>query len=128
MPEIKEQTRMEKAKAAHTAASKSRADKINEVKASFKKIKDEPAFQHILLKAREFAGYHSKMAKDGVGYRQTGALDANGNPIQETVFFDHNKRVTEMDKAAGIEELIDYVERQITDDALTPVVAKKAVS
>lgn len=123
-----EKNRIQKVKEVHQKAAKDRASKQNELKVSYKKIKDEPAFKDILAKAKSFHDYHLKLAKDGIGYQQTGGKDEFGNPIQQTVFFSHEKRVTELDKAAGVEELFLYIERQITDEALTPVVAKKIVS
>lgn len=122
------QTRAQAAKELHQKKNQERADKINELRISYKKIKNEPAFADILVKSQQFADYHLKMAKDGVGYRETGREDKNGNPIQETVFFDSNKRVTELDKAAGIEEIVAYLERMTDEDNLQPVPAKKVVS
>lgn len=121
-------TRAQAAKIAHQKANKQRTRNENELRISYKNIKDEPAFQDILAKARQFAGYHLKMAKDGVGYRETGAKDDTGNPIQETVFFDQHKRVTELDKAAGIDEIVGYIEGRVSDERLEPLKAKKVVS
>lgn len=118
-------TRIQKVKEEHQKKANDRANKQNELKISYKKILNEPAFQDILAKGKQFASYHLTLAKDGVGYQQTGAKDDSGNPLQQTVFFSHEKRVTELDKAAGIEELTSYIERQTSDEGLTPVAAKK---
>lgn len=125
-PEAK--TRMQKVKEEHQKKATERANKQNGLKVSYKKIMDEPAFKDILEKGAQFASYHLKLAKDGVGYQQTGEMDEYGNPKQNTVFFDHDKRVTELDKAAGIEELTAYIDRQISEEGLTPTTPKKIVS
>lgn len=121
-------TRAQAAKIAHQKANEQRAQTENELRISYKKIKDEPAFQDILTKAKQFAGYHLKMAKDGVGFRETGQRDDSGNPVQETVFFDQHKRVTELDKAAGIDEIVGYIEGRVTEERLQPLKAKKIVT
>lgn len=126
--QVEQKTRIQKVKEEHQKKANERANAQNELKISYKKIKDEPAFKDILAKAAQFASYHLTLAKDGVGYQQTGQKDDSGNPVQQTVFFSHEKRVTELDKAAGIEELQSYIERQISDEGLTPVAPKKIVS
>lgn len=113
---------------AHKEATKERTRHSNDLRISFKKIKDEPAFAEIMRMAKGFADYHSKMAKDGVGYRDNGNRDISGNPQQEIVYFTNEKRVSEMDKAAGIEEVIDYLVRNTSGENLKPLVSKKTVS
>lgn len=125
---IDEKTRIQKVKERHIQMANERAGKQNELIISYKKIKDSAAFKDILDKAKSFHDYHLKLAKDGVGYQQTGAKDDSGNPVQQTVFFSHEKRVTELDKAAGVEELLLYIERQTSDEALQPKPPKKVVS
>lgn len=120
--------RSQAAKKAHEQANQERAKTENELRVSYAKIKDEPAFLDILNKGKQFGGYHLKMAKDGVGYRETGRKDDSGNPVQETVFFDQHKRVTELDKAAGIEELTAYIEGRVSDERLSQVKPKKVVA
>lgn len=125
---VDEKTRIQKVKEEHQKKANERASAQNDLKLSYKKIMSEPAFLDILSKAKQFASYHLTLAKDGVGFQQTGEQDASGNAKQATVFFSHEKRVTELDKAAGIEELSGYIERQIADDALVPIAPKKIVS
>lgn len=121
-------SRIEKAKKAHTEANKARAEKLNELRVSYKKIKDTPAFKDILYMLQHLADLHSKMAKDGVGYRDTGQKSITGVSEQELIYFTPEKRVGELDRAAGLEEGVGYIERQITDDALKPVTPKKVVA
>lgn len=89
------------------------AQDVDAMRHSYARIKDEPAFRDILAKAKSFAAYHTKMAKDGVGYRDTGEFDERNQPKQEIVYYTNEKRVSELDKAAGIEELEDYIQRQL---------------
>jgi hypothetical protein len=116
------QGRLQTRRAAHKARVEEQTKEIEAVKHSYARIKDEPAFRDLLAKAKSFAAYHTKMAKDGVGYRDTGQFDEKGKPIQEIVYYTNEKRVSELDKAAGIEELEDYILRQI------PATVKEEVS
>ena len=111
------QGRLQIKKAAHKEKTQARAAAIETIQHSYARIKDEPAFVDILAKAKSFAAYHTKMAKDAVGYRDTGEVYENGKPVQEVVYYDQDKRVSELDKAAGIEELEDYILRQLTESA-----------
>lgn len=115
------QGRLQVKKAAHKARVAEATADIESIRHSYARIKDEPAFQDILAKAKSFAGYHTKMAKDGVGYRDTGQFDEKGKPIQEIVYYDQPKRLSELDKASGIEELEAYVLRQLTPTAAAAV-------
>jgi hypothetical protein len=115
------QGRVQVRRAAHKEKAAVRASEIDSIKHSYARIKDEPAFRDILAKAKSFAAYHTKMAKDGVGYRDTGRFDENGKPIQEIVYYDQPKRLSELDKASGIEELEDYMLRQLTAAAKVEV-------
>jgi len=100
-----------------------RASEVDSLRHSYARIKDEPAFIDILAKAKSFAAYHAKMAKDAVGYRDTGQFDEKGKAIQEIVYYKGEKRLAELDKAAGIEELEDYILRQLTASAKADVEA-----
>lgn len=111
----------------HQKSEEKRVKHENELRISYKRIKDEPAFLDILEKGKQFAGYHMKMAKGGVGFRETGQKDSSNNPVQETVFFDQHKRVTELDRAAGIEEIVGYVEGRVTEERLQPAKPKKII-
>lgn len=118
------QGRLQVKRKAHKDKAAVRASEIDSIKHSYARIKDEPAFLDILAKAKSFAGYHTKMAKDGVGYRDTGQFDEKGKPIQEIVYYDQPKRLSELDKASGIEELEDYVLRQLTAAAKVEIEAE----
>lgn len=120
------QGRLQVKRSAHKAKAEARVSEVQSLKHSYAQIQNEPAFLDILAKAKSFAGYHTKMAKDGVGYRDTGRFDENGKPIQEIVYYDQPKRLSELDKASGIEELEDYILRQLTPTAKETVEAEVA--
>lgn len=109
-------TKVQKASELHQRKTKERAEAVALTKATYQAAKESPVLQDILEKAKQFAAYHVKLAQDGVGYRNTGAKLQDGTPEQELYYFDHQKRVTELDKSAGLLELVDYIERQIRVD------------
>lgn len=118
------QGRLQVKKSEQKAKAAVRASEVDSLRHSYARIKDEPAFLDILAKAKSFAAYHAKMAKDAVGYRDTGQFDDKGKAIQEIVYYKGEKRLAELDKAAGIEELEDYILRQLTASAKVEVEAE----
>lgn len=122
-----QRNRNKKLKAAklHEEKEAERKKVISDTKAAYNAIKGKPAFKDILEKAKTFAAYHTKLAQDGVGYRNTGGVLTNGQPEQEIYYYTAEKRVSELDKAAGILELVDYIERQIADAPVAPIVDKE---
>lgn len=117
-----------KPRAIHAQMTDERIKAANALKVSYKQIKDQPAFQDVMAKLQKLADLHTKMAKDGVGYRDRGTTNVAGQPEQELVFFTNNKRASELDRANGLEEGLAYIERQITDEALKPLQVKKRPS
>lgn len=118
-------TRQEKVKI-HQQAEDERVKTRNALKVSFKKIMKEPAFAQIQYMLGHLADLHKKMGTDGTGYRDIG-LDIGGNMKQELVFFDKDKRISEIDKASGLEEGLAWLDSQVTDKALEPITAKKVI-
>lgn len=106
-------SKIERAKETHARKTKERASDIGLLRAAYQSEKDGIVLADILSKIRAFANYHTKMAQDGVGARKTGHKLENGSDEMETVFYDHEKRITELDKAAGQLEVLDYIERQM---------------
>lgn len=102
----------------HERKSKERLNAVKQVHAMYQNPANADLLSDILKKAKAFSAYHVQMSKDGVGYRSTGAKLEDGSPEQELFFFTSEKRVSEIDKAAGIDELINYIERQL--NATTP--------
>lgn len=110
--EVDELTRRRAVKELHEKRSKERADEIAAVKAHYAQIKDSPALVDIVSKARSFAEYHLKLAKDGVGARKVGT-DEKGQPVLEDYYLTQEQRVSELDQAKGLEQLIAYIEQKI---------------
>ena len=94
--------------------NKERADEAKRIKAIYKQHKDNPALTDALEKARLFADYHLKIAKDGVGIKRNG-VDSNGNTILEEYRLTPEERCGELDQAKGIEQLIAYVDQRINN-------------
>jgi hypothetical protein len=120
-------SRAQLAKIAHEKANERRAQHENELRVSYAKIKDEPAFLDIIKKLKGFSSYHEKMAKDGVGFQETGERDASGNISQRTVFYDKDKRLSELDKSSGLDEGIAYIEGRVTKERLEQVRTTKVI-
>ncbi len=90
------------------------------IRAMYQNEGNSDLVQHLLAKAREFAAYHITIAKDGVGARKTGYKLEDGSPEVENYFLKQSERVSHLDKAAGIDELIGYIERQMTVEVVAP--------
>lgn len=108
-------TRAQKAKKVHEKASKERAKVQEQVSSLYQQAykEEDPILMDIIQKLQKFSDYHTKMARDGVGAKATGDFYENGQPVMETVYFDPAKRVTELDKSAGLLEAYDYIMRQV---------------
>lgn len=104
-------TRAQKAKEAHEIASKQRATKIAESKTLYQSESEGPLLEDILERARKYIKYHIKIAQDGVGSRKTGDKYENNQDVMEVYYLTPTERVTHLDKAAGIQEIIDTIER-----------------
>lgn len=87
-----------------------RAEALALTKSQYLAEKDNPVILDVLAKAKSFAAYHTKVAQDGVGYKSNKAGEA-----PEIYYLTSEKRLQELDKASGMLELIDYIERQFKD-------------
>jgi hypothetical protein len=125
--------RAQKAKALHDKKTKERLSDAKAVKAVYLAEREGPLLEDLLKKANGFIKYHVKIAQDGVGARKTGHLLSNGQPEVENYFLSNSEIAGEMKKAAGLQELVDYIERQTklpdaTDVAVKPKKAETAKS
>lgn len=109
------QTRAQVSKSVYEKAMKQRAESQQLLAAEYRRASEEgdPILLDIQKKLKGFVEYHTKMARDGVGVKKTGHVLQNGESEMETVFYTNNKRVSELDKSAGLLELSDYIDRQI---------------
>lgn len=107
-------TRAQKAKTAHSKATKQRASDQATIKSLYLASADDPILLDIITKAEAFIKYHIKLAQDGTGARKTGYKLSDGTAEIENYFFSSDEIAFEMKKAAGIQELLDYINRQLT--------------
>jgi hypothetical protein len=110
------QTRAQAAKILHERAAEKRAKDQALVAVEYRAAaeSEDVVLEDIRKKLRGYIEYHTKMARDGVGIQKTGHVLENGEAEVETVFYTNEKRVSELDKAAGLLELSDYIDRQLT--------------
>ncbi len=73
------------------------------LKAEYWKIKDSIAFKDLLSKVKSFIELHKEVA--------TAAVGSNG---KEIIQLTQDQRMTELDKAAGQIEILDYLNRKLT--------------
>lgn len=112
--DVMEMNRRKKVIENYKRGNKERADEAERIKAVYKQHKDNPALLDALEKARLFADYHHKIAKDGVGMRQNG-IDSKGNKVLEEYRLTPEERCGELDQAKGIEQLIAYIDQRINN-------------
>lgn len=115
-----QRTRVQKKAAIHKKNSQDRASELSGIKAAFQAEKDGIVVQDVLKKARSFAQYHLKIAQDGLGARKTGYKLQDGSDEVENIYLTNDQRAAHLDKASGLQELIDYIERQIKVDLPEP--------
>lgn len=106
----------------HARKTKERKEDAAGLKSAYLAGASDTVIADIMKKAKSFSDYHIKLAQDGVGYRSTGAKLEDGSPEQELFYFTHEQRVTHLDKSAGLMELLDYIERQLTIPTAVPSV------
>lgn len=116
---VKEKTEAQRRREAHKQRVISDAGEEKRLKAEYYKVKDTEAFADLMSRLEKFVAYHTKVAKDGVGLEDK--KDDDGNTTQEVVRLTPEQRVSELDKAAGIEEIIGYLTRKLT---ITPTKSK----
>lgn len=111
-PEVDSRTRAQAKKQLHEQREKERKEKLDQLKAEYAQIKDSLALEDILAKAKQFAGWHLKLAKDGVGSKVVGSNDS-GQPVTEEYYLTQEQRISELDQAKGQEQLIAYIEAKL---------------
>lgn len=107
--------RIQKVQELHQRKNKERADVISLTKAQYLAEQNSPVVMDILVKAKSFAAYHTRIAQDGVGYKSN---EKGAEP--EIYHLTNEKRVSELDRAAGILEMVEYIERQFKDAPKKP--------
>lgn len=110
--EVDRRTRAQAVKELNARRAEERKRVEDGLKSAYAAIADDPAFKDILAKARQFAAYHTKVAKDRVGMRANGT-NASGETKYEEYNLTEAERLANLDNAAGIEELLAYIERKL---------------
>lgn len=110
-------TRGQKAKAIHDENMKALKNDHATLKALYMQEKDSPVIADILAKAKKFQEYHEKLARDGVGARKTGHKLVDGSDEIENYFLSDSEVAGNMKKSAGIQEMVDYINRMLTPPA-----------
>lgn len=114
MPEEVEKTKLEKVAARKEEAKKAQGRSLV-LKEEYKKLETNPAFIDLLAKVDSFAAYHTKLAKDRTGIENHDeVVGEKVVTVQNIVKLSEGERLAELDRAAGIEEIKDYVARQLT--------------
>lgn len=111
---------IQKAAKEHAKKDKERQSNIAVLRAAYAQEKDGVVLTDILAKAAQFQKYHLKLAQDGVGARKTGHKLVDGTEEVENFFLDNHQRAGHLDKASGIQELVDYINRTINPPTANP--------
>lgn len=106
-------TRAQKAKDLHEANTQKRADELATLKGFYLAEVDNPVLLDILNKIEAFKAVHLKVAQDGVGSRKTGEKYENGSDVFDLIYLTPAQRAAHLDKAAGLQEIADYIGRMI---------------
>lgn len=111
--EVDPRTRAQVKKELHQKNEEERKRAAEQLKADYASIADSPALADILAKARQFADWHLKLAKDGVGSKNVGVDPETNQPQFEDYYLTSEQRIAELDKASGQEQLIAYIEGKL---------------
>lgn len=82
-------------------------------------IKNSPAFVDLIAKIKGFSSMHIRVASDAVGYEnKVVGFDDDGNErtSQELTHLEPHERLRELDKSAGQDEILTYIERKLDID------------
>ena len=109
-------TRSQQARAEHDAKTSERLNDLREVRNSFREIKDTAAIKNLVNYISTMVKMNEKIARDGVGARRTGYKLQNGQEEVENVFLSKDERVAKLDRAAGQQDILDYLLRQTGAD------------
>lgn len=118
---LAELTRAQAKRQEHEKKTKERLDNLREIRNAFRLASknDSLVLESIVSHAEKLISYNEKIARDGVGARKTGHLLENGSEEVENIFLKPAERISYLDKAAGIQLLVDYIKRQIEDSVVS---------
>lgn len=90
-----------------------RTGEIKALNALYNQSKDDPVILDILKTARELGAYHRTIAEDGVANEATGRVDKDGIAEMQMLRLNDRQRMGHLDKAAGIQEMLNYIDRRV---------------
>jgi len=105
----------------HEDATKDREAAALELKRAYEQAATGIVLQDILAKMESFVSYFEKIAKDAVGAKVIGK-DESRNDIVEEYRLTPEERLSNLDKASGIESLQAYILAKATPTFDAPVV------
>lgn len=108
-------TSIQKTKELHERNAKVRAEVTSLTRSQYQAERNNPVVLDILAKAKSLVAAKTRVSQDGIGYRT-----AAGAKEPELIYLTSEKRLSELDKAAGMLEIIDYIERQFSNLPETP--------
>lgn len=106
-PSAKEPTKRKAALDKRTEVQKTAGKAQKAVDALYLKWSKEPVFEDFMKVINSFADYHRKISQDGIAYKRL-----SSDRVEE-ITLDPTQRVGHLDKAAGIQEILDYIDRRL---------------
>lgn len=106
-------TRAQKAAATHEEKSLERKNTQQTLKAAYLSGNGELIIEDLLRKIPLWQKMNTQIAQDGVGARPTGFKLADGSQEIENIYLTPEQRATYLDKNAGMQTILDYIERQM---------------
>lgn len=107
-------TRAQKAKAAHEEGATQRKNDQQTVKSAYLSGNGEIILEDLQAKLKAWIALNNKVAQDGVGARQTGFKLEDGSMEVENVYLTPEQRASYLDQSKGMQAILDYIERQLT--------------
>lgn len=106
-------TRAQKAKLVHEEKSTERKGELQTIKSGYLSRNGEVILEDLKNKILSWQRLNTQIAQDGVGARPTGYKLADGSPEIENIYLTPEQRATYLDKNAGMQVILDYIERQM---------------
>lgn len=104
----------------HAKQTQKRAEDEASLRAAYRAGDGEVILADLRKKIPMWQSLNTKIAQDGVGARPTGYKLEDGSQEVENIYFMPEQRVTYLDKNAGMQSILDYIERKFVDDPNLP--------
>lgn len=96
----------------HELAKKAAKERAALLRGEYMQIANSAALKDLVAKMHGFRDYHRQIGNDALGVAESPDGKA------QTVKLNGEERLREYDKAAGIQEIIDYAERMLSDEPI----------